>query len=145
MACNGTLLWSVAIAAAPMMAAADGDVEIIAAQLAWEATLNGDDTTAIAAHFMPDARLLPQDGAIVEGTAAIVDFWSGLVSGPAQIDLEMIDVYLVGDTGIETGTYALTLTAADGGETVVTGKTLVVWKNDNGTWRMAQDMWNDGL
>lgn len=130
---------------APMVAAAGGHGDIVAAQAAWEATLNGDDTTAIADHFMPDARLLPQDGAIVEGTAAIVDFWSGLVSGPAQIDLDMIAVDLLGDTAIETGTYALTLPNDDGSETVLTGKTLVVWKNDNGTWRMAQDMWNDGL
>lgn len=140
-----TVLWGALIAACPLVAVADGHADIIAAQAAWEATLNGDDTSAIAAHFMPDARLLPQDGAIVQGTEAIVAFWSGFVSGPAQIDLQMIDVDMIGDTAIEIGSYVLTIPAEDGTETVLTGKTLVVWKNDGGTWRMSQDMWNDGL
>ena len=129
----------------PGLGAADVPSEIEAAQTAWEETLNGDDPAAVADHFMPDGRLLPQDGEIVEGTDAIVAFWSGLVSGPAQIDLAIIDVDVIGDTAIETGSYELTIPSEDGGATVLTGKTLVVWKNDGGTWRMAQDMWNDGL
>lgn len=137
-------LRAVVLAFCPLAAWADGHAEIEAAQAAWEATLNGDDPAAVADHFTADARLLPQDGAIVEGTGAIVDFWSGFVSGPARIELSMIDVDLLGDTAVETGSFVLTLPGEDGSETVLEGKTLVIWKNDGGTWRMAQDMWNDG-
>jgi len=129
---------AVVLAACPIAAWADGHSGIEAAQAAWEATLNGNDPAAVADHFTADARLLPQDG-------AIVDFWSGFVSGPARIELSMIDIDLLGETAVETGGYVLTLPGEDRSETVLEGKTLVIWKNDGGTRRMAQDMWNDGL
>lgn len=126
-------------------ASADDADAIVAAQEAWEATLNGDDPAAAADHFTADARLLPPDRPMAEGSEAIVAFWTALIEGPGQIDLNMIDVDVIGDTAIETGTYDLTLPVEDGGETVLTGKTLVVWKRGaDGTWRMAQDMWNNG-
>lgn len=118
---------------------------IIDAQAAWEETLNGGDANAIAAHFMPDARLLPQNGGFIEGKEAIVAYWKDLIDMPSQIDLRVLDVEIIGDIAIETGTYALTLTRSDGSQTVSKGKTLVVWKNDQGTWRRSQDMWNDGI
>ncbi|MEM1362745.1 MAG: SgcJ/EcaC family oxidoreductase [Pseudomonadota bacterium] len=118
---------------------------IIDAQALWEATLNGTDADAIAAHFTPDARLLPQNSGVIEGQDAIVAYWSDLIERPSQIELRLVDVDFIGDTAIQTGTYVLTLTHPDGRETVSSGKTLVVWKNDDGTWRRAQDMWNEGI
>lgn len=127
-------------------AEADETAAVIAAQEAWEQTLNGDDPAAAAAHFLPEATLLPQGGGTVEGTEAIVAFWEGLISGPGQIDLQMVSVDLFGDVAIENGTFSLVIPAEDGGETRAEGKTLVVWQKDgDGRWRMLRDMWNDGI
>ena len=83
---------------------------------------------------------------MVEGREAIGTYWQGAMdAGVHSLDLGLIAVEMLGDTMIETGTWEVTVPAEGGGETQVGGKALVIWKKGaDGTWRMSQDMWNDG-
>jgi hypothetical protein len=52
--------------------------------------------------------------------------------------LETIDVEAHGDTAIEIGRYRL---LAAGDVVADQGKYIVVWKNDNGAWKLHRDIW----
>ena len=60
-------------------------------------------------------------------------------SGLASIDLIEDEVVGMGDTAIDRG--RLIAFDADGNQ-IATGKYIVVWKNDGGTWKLHRDIWN---
>ena len=97
------------------------------------------DATALASLYTSGAQLLPANSDFVRGTAAIRTFWQSVIdTGLKGASLETIDVEGHGDTAIEIGRYRL-LVAGD----VVAdrGKYIVVWKNDNGAWKLHRDIW----
>ncbi|WP_116133209.1 SgcJ/EcaC family oxidoreductase [Tropicimonas sp. IMCC34043] len=137
---------AICVAALPFGAAlADSAAEVEAAIAGWQEMFNaGDGQAAANAVFAEDARLLPPGAPMVEGRAAIADFWQTVMDSPAHsLELGLISVDVLGDTAIETGTWSI-MVPTDGGESRIGGKTLVVWKKQSdGVWRMSQDMWND--
>jgi uncharacterized protein (TIGR02246 family) len=97
------------------------------------------DATALANFYTSEAQLLPANSDFVQGAAAIRTFWqSAIDTGLTGASLETIEVEGHGDTAIEIGRYRL-LAADD----VVAdqGKYIVVWKNDNGAWKLHRDIW----
>lgn len=136
----------VSVLSLPAVARAD-EAEIAAAIGRWQDHFNaGDAKAAVEAMFTEDARLLPPKANMVEGREAITAFWQAAMDSPVHdLELGLVSAEILGDTAIETGTWALMVPAEDGsGEIRATGKTLVIWKKGaDGTWRMSQDMWND--
>lgn len=118
-------------------------VEIEAAQAAYEAAFASGDGASVAAIFTEDARLLPPNGPIVEGTEAIKAYWQGAIdAGFHSLELGVIAAEVQGDTMIETGTWSIKGPGEGGAEATYTGRALVIWKKgENGVWRMSQDMW----
>ena len=97
------------------------------------------DATAIANLYTPEAQLLPANSDFVRGTAAIRAFWQGVIDlGLKDASLESIEAEAHGDTAIEVGRYRL---LAAGGAVADSGKYVVVWKNDRGTWKLHRDIW----
>lgn len=136
-----------AVAAMLALPATADEAEIAAAIGRWQDHFNaGDAKAAVEAMFTEDARLLPPKANMVEGREAITAFWQAAMDSPVHdLELGLVSAEILGDTAIETGTWALMVPAEDGkGEVRATGKTLVVWKKGaDGAWRMSQDMWND--
>jgi uncharacterized protein (TIGR02246 family) len=95
-----------------------------AAQAAWEkAFASGDGKAAAEAVFTEDARLLPPGEPMVEGREAIGAYWQGAMdAGLHGLDLGLIDVEIVGDTMIETGTWTITVPTEGGGESTATAR-----------------------
>ncbi|KEO55385.1 YybH family protein [Thioclava pacifica] len=126
---------------------ADDASDVEAAIGTWQALWNAGDARAAAqAIFTEDAVLLPPDGPMLTGRDAITAFWQPILDSPAHsLELELLHLDLLGDTAIETGTWAVSVPGDDGKDKQIGGKTLVVWKKGaDGQWRMAQDMWNNG-
>ena len=97
------------------------------------------DATAMANLYTPEAQLLPANSDFVRGTAAIRAFWQGVIDlGLKEASLETIEAEAHGDTAIEVGRYRL---LAAGGAVADSGKYVVVWKNDRGTWKLHRDIW----
>jgi uncharacterized protein (TIGR02246 family) len=120
---------------------------IAAAQRSWENAFNaGDGAAAAGAVYTEDARLLPPGEPMVEGRAAIGQYWQGVMdAGVHGLDLNLIAVEMDGDTMIETGTWSVLVPGDGDADARVGGKALVIWKKEaDGVWRMSQDMWNDG-
>jgi len=97
------------------------------------------DATAMANLYTSEAQLLPANSDFVRGTAAIRAFWQGVIDlGLKEATLETIEAEVHGDTVIEVGRYRL---LAAGGAVADSGKYVVVWKDDRGTWKLHRDIW----
>ena len=97
------------------------------------------DATALANLYTSGAQLLPANSDFVRGTAAIRAFWQNVMNmGLKTASLETVEVESHGDTAIEVGRYRL---LAPGDALADQGKYIVVWKNENGTWKLHLDIW----
>lgn len=97
------------------------------------------DADAVAGLYTVDARLIPPGAEVVSGRPAIAAFWKGAIeAGLTDIVLETQELESVGDLAYEVG--SVKLVAPDGG--VSRDRYLVVWKRENGKWRLHRDIWN---
>ncbi len=102
------------------------------------------DADAIAALYTADARLLPPNQPMLAGTQAIKSFWQGMVRLKLQQPrLETVEVAEErADIACELGRYSFIIPLPDGSTVTDVGKYLVVWKREDGTWRLHLDIWN---
>jgi uncharacterized protein (TIGR02246 family) len=97
------------------------------------------DATSVARLYTSNAQLLPAHSDFVAGSTAIQRFWQGAMDmGLKGAILETIEVEAYGGTAHEVGRYTL---KAAGGQVADSGKYLVVWKQEGGTWKLHRDIW----
>lgn len=99
------------------------------------------DTAAIGALYSADGAVLPPGGPRVTGRAAVAEFWAGaLAGGVANVVLTTEEVaYAGGDTASEVGSALL---SAKDGSALDEAKYVVLWKHEDGAWRLHRDIWN---
>ncbi|MFN2453055.1 MAG: SgcJ/EcaC family oxidoreductase [Pyrinomonadaceae bacterium] len=101
------------------------------------------DAAGIAALYTDEATLLPPDNPMMSGREAIQSFWQGAMNmGIKEAKLETVEVEVEGNLASEVGSFALTVRPESGEGTTLTGKYVVVWKNQGGTWKLHVDIWN---
>jgi uncharacterized protein (TIGR02246 family) len=102
------------------------------------------DAAGIAALYTADARLMPPGSPTLSGTEAITAFWqAAMKQGIKAATLETIDVETSGGVlATEIGQFTLSMESPRGGQVEQTGKYIVLWKNDGGTWKLHADIWN---
>ena len=95
---------------------------------------------AMGGVYTEDARILPPGQPMVQGRAAIKEFWAGAAEalGVTGVDLTTEVLETHGDTAEEIG--AFTIHGADG--VLDQGKYVVVWKRTGDGWRWHWDIWN---
>ena len=102
--------------------------------------LEAGDPRLCAAHYAPDARLLPPGAPVITGADGVIDFWQRRIdAGSDGGVLETVHRAEYGDVAVEEGRYG-----RRAGETLLdSGKYLVVFhRRPDGSWRFATDMWN---
>ena len=110
--------------------------------LNWGDEVRRGDSTAMAAHYSSDAIVMPSNSEPVIGKD-ILSFWGGaLRMGVKDLKLDITDISGDGDIYVETGN--LELFGADN-KLLDRGKYIVVWKKENGNWKMYRDIWNSNL
>jgi uncharacterized protein (TIGR02246 family) len=98
------------------------------------------DSAGIADLYAEGAVILPPNADAMGGKQAIQAFWQGAMDmGLKSAVLETTAVDGHGDVAVEIGRYTL---AVAGGTQVDNGKYLVVWKQEGGSWKLYQDIWN---
>ena len=108
----------------------------------WGEEVRRGDSTAMAAHYASDAIVMPSNSEPIKGND-IVKFWGSVVRmGVKDLKLNITDISGDGDVYAETGT--LELFGADN-KSLDKGKYVVVWKKENGNWKMYRDIWNSNL
>jgi uncharacterized protein (TIGR02246 family) len=113
---------------------------IVAANANFMTTYKGGDAASMAALYTETGQLLPPNGDFVTGRQAIEGFWQALFDmGIKEVKLESVEVEGHGDTAIEVGTFAL---AGEGGQELDAGKYIVIWKREDGQWKLHRDIFN---
>ncbi|HSN60391.1 MAG TPA: DUF4440 domain-containing protein [Ferruginibacter sp.] len=98
------------------------------------------DSTSFASRYTSDACINPPNMPRMCGTAAITAFFNGgYAMGVRNVKLTTEEVMGSAEVVAETGTYAMLDSA---GNTLENGKFIVLWKEENGVWKMHKDVWN---
>jgi uncharacterized protein (TIGR02246 family) len=105
------------------------------------------DVATIAGFYADDAILLPPGGQRVDGAAAIQETMTGWIEEggtPTSMTLTSDEITLTaaGDYAHAIGTWTMSGPAPDGTEWSDNGKFVALWKNVDGDWKMAADIWN---
>ena len=100
------------------------------------------DSAAVAAHYASDALVMMAHSEPAKGKD-IASTW-GQVSRMGIKDMKITTVDLTGNADLlaETGTYEL---YGEGNKLLDKGKYVVVWKQENGTWKIYRDIGNTNL
>jgi ketosteroid isomerase-like protein len=105
----------------------------------FEAAFGRSDAAGLAGLYTQEAQLLPPNNEIVAADG-VQGFWQGAIDmGITEAALETIELEEHGDTAIEVGRY--TLKGGDG-QVMDNGKYIVIWKNEDGHWKLHRDMWS---
>ena len=101
------------------------------------------DATALGAHYAVDAESLPPNGEPVKGRDVIASMWAGTIKmGMKSFTATTTD--LTGDDEVlaEQGNYQI---AAANNQVVDKGKYIVIWKKEEGKWKIHRDIWNTSM
>jgi uncharacterized protein (TIGR02246 family) len=110
------------------------------------AALTRGDAAGVTALYTADARLLPPNLEMMRGTEAIQSFWQGGIDmGIKEARLETVEVQARDNVAYEIGKYTLTIQPAGGEAITDTGKYLVIWKQQDGSWKLHVDIWNTSV
>ncbi|MEN8376389.1 MAG: nuclear transport factor 2 family protein [Gemmatimonadota bacterium] len=149
--------WTAVLAAAAVLAVpattvaqemADHDAEAKAAVEAgsqmWVEAFNASDAAALTALYADDATLMAPGAPAATGHEAIhATFVAALEAAPGfAASVEAKSVHVMGDMAVEVGGWVMT--DADGGH-ADHGSYMAVWRNVDGEWKFAYDMWNSSM
>jgi len=122
------------------MVSTDLRADIIAANKQFMEAFGRRDAAGLASLYTMKGQLLPPNGEVVAGRDAIRTFWqSAMDLGLTEARLEPVEVEAYGETAVEVGKYTL---RAGRGQVADTGKYVVIWKTESGTWKLHRDIWN---
>jgi ketosteroid isomerase-like protein len=101
------------------------------------------DSVAFASHYTTDGCISPSNFPKMCGSAAIMAYFNGgYKMGIRGIKLSTEEVMGGKEGVIETGQYEI---FADKNMSIDKGKFIVMWKQENGKWKMYRDVWNTDL
>ena len=130
---------SVLYAAGP---SAEFDAAVKAMSKDFTAALSAKDAAKVGSYYAKDAIAFPPNADMVQGRDAIQAYWKGLIDAGMAAQLEVVEAEDDGNLGAEVGKYRIV--TADG-KTVDQGKYVVVWKKQDGAWKLYRDIWNTSM
>jgi uncharacterized protein (TIGR02246 family) len=103
-------------------------------------TYNRGDARGIAAFYSAKGMVLPPNSNIVEGSQQIESFWQALMNlGAKNIKLQVLEAEQYDDTAYEVGRATI---LSEGNQTIDDIKYVVIWKRENGDWKIYRDIFN---
>ena len=119
----------------------DTDIRSLAEQ--FESVFKQGDAARVAEFYSDNGMLLPAAVDFVQGKSAIKTYWQQAMDmGIKNVKLDLIELEQHGNTAIEMSKYTL----SDGNDQIVDqGKGIVIWKCEDGHWKMHRDIWNSSI
>jgi ketosteroid isomerase-like protein len=113
----------------------------------WALACNTKQLEDLVELYVPDALVQRPNVPAVRGTAAIREFFFGLLeAGMSEVELEPQRTELLGDFGYEAGRCKSLVPIAMGKRREERGKYLVLLSRQaNGEWRIVADSWSNDL
>jgi len=116
--------------------------EIIIANKNFMALVAAGDSVGLANSYTKDAKFMSAGAPSVVGRANIQTAMSNIVqSGITGVDIRLENIYGTADLISEEG--ELTLFVGD--EAVAVEKYIVLWKKEDGKWKLFRDIFNSNL
>ena len=116
---------------------------IVAANENFMANFKEGNTAGLAALYTENGQILPPNSDFIAGKQAIQPFWQAVFDmGIKEAKLETVEVEGHGDTAIEVGKYTL---QGEEGQELDKGKYIVIWKQEEGQWKLHRDIFNSSL
>jgi len=116
---------------------------IVAANQDFITTFKRGDAAGMAALYVENGQVLPPNGDFVTGRPALETFWQAIMDmGIKEAGLETVEVEAHGDTAIEVGKFTL---KGEGGQVLDQGKYIVIWKQEDGGWKLHRDIFNTSM
>lgn len=117
--------------------------EIEAANSEFMALVSKGDSVGLANYYAVDAKLMGPNERAMTGREAIQTGMAGIINaGIAKADLKLIDVWGAGEVVAEEGELTLFDKA---GTQLDKGKYIVLWKKEDGKWKLFRDLFNSDL
>lgn len=117
--------------------------EIVKANVKFMTLFRDGDTSGLAECYTVNAKVLPPNADEVCGREAIAQFWQAVMdSGIKEAKLETGEVDGNSMTAVEVSKYSLHDT---NGVTLDSGKYIVVWKEEDGRWKLHRDIFNSSV
>jgi ketosteroid isomerase-like protein len=99
----------------------------------------------LAALYTQDATIMPSNGEMIKGEDGVKMFAYGAMQMMQDIILTSSEVQAMGEYYCEIGKFWMR-GVIQGDETFEdNGKYVVIWKLEEGTWKMYIDIWNSSL
>jgi len=118
----------------------DTRAAIEASNLSFTTNIGRQDAAALAGLYTSNGCVMPTNSDIISGAANIQGFWQSVFDmGIRAAAVETIDLEEHGDTAIEVGRYTL---KGDAGAVADYGKYIVIWKHEDGAWKLHRDIFN---
>ncbi len=113
----------------------------------WAQACNTKQLDDLVDLYLPDATLLRPNVPPVRGTAAIREFFFGVLdAGMSEVELEPVRSELFGEFGYEAGRCKSLVPSAVGKRREERGKYLVMLNRQaNGEWKIVADSWSSDL
>ncbi len=116
--------------------------EIEAANKEFMAFFAAGDSVGLANLYTLDAKFMNTGAPAITGRKNIQSGFSGIIkSGISRADLRTIEVWGTEDLITEEGELSLFVEETE----VYQGKYIVVWKKDDGKWKLFRDIFNSNL
>lgn len=102
--------------------------------------LSRKDAAGIARLYAEDAVVMPPNQDLIHGRNNIEGFWRGLMTaGVRSVQLETQNTEQYGEVIAELGRFTVVI---ERNQVIDEGKYLVLWKQENGQWKLFRDIWN---
>jgi uncharacterized protein (TIGR02246 family) len=117
--------------------------DIQKANARWIELFNKGDFTGIGALYTKDAVALPPDSSLVKGRDAISTMWKDVADKVSEPVLTTTDVKRLSPKAArEIGTFKLKTKGQNPQD--LSGKYVVIWEKEQGSWKLSTDIWNSG-
>ncbi len=114
--------------------------EIAAANDEFMAAVKRGDAAALASFYTTTGKLLPPNSDFMIGREAIQGFWQAVINmGVKAAQMDIVEVEKCADTVIEMSTFKM---FGEAGQELDRGKYIVIWKKEDGHWRLHRDIFN---
>ena len=126
----------------PAFDLANAKKEIEAANVQLTELLAKGDSVGMAASYSSDGAFMGSNSPSLKGKENIASFWGGFIRTGFGVSLTTLEVW--GDENFITEEGLFEIKAKDGA-VVDKGKYIVIWKKEDGKWKLHRDMSNSDL
>ena len=117
---------------------ANAKKEIEAANVNLTDFITKGDSVGAASAYTKDGKFMPANMPAVEGTSNLTSFWGGFINGVGGvITLTTLEVW--GDENLITEEGLFEIKSKEGAQ-LDKGKYLVLWKKEDGKWKLHRDI-----